>query len=122
MSRESSATFTQRLSLIVAVGIKQTETRASEVKGVVQLRSGRVVVIVTLSVHNASFRREATCSRLIVTLQAIGRITQFIVQVLAKRIINQTHPGIEIVAVTRRFAEVLSEEHGVVTWFFRIKK
>src|SRR5436305_10203268 len=67
-----------------------------------------------LRIHDAKTVAKAVAAWLIQTLKASGRIAQNPIHVALERIVHQAHSGIEVVAVSRRFAEMFAEHHRVV--------
>ncbi|MFM8654687.1 MAG: hypothetical protein ACKODZ_08180, partial [Verrucomicrobiota bacterium] len=59
---------------------------------------------------------EAATARTIESLQGCPWIPKAIVELGAKFVIDQTHAGIPVAAVSGRSTQVFAEDHGIVAW------
>ena len=109
-----AAALAQRLGLVVAIRVNQADAGAREVERVLEFAARGVVVVMALRVHHRLRGIESETARLIESAQPGAGIAEDVVEIVAQDIVHEPHPGVHIVAVVRRFAEVLAEEHRVV--------
>ena len=122
VTRKRAAALAERLRLVVAIGVDQPDTGAREVKRVLQFAARSVVVVVALRVRDAERRRKPVAARLVESLQTGARIAENVVEIVAELVVHKPHSRIEIIAVSRRLAEMFAEHHRVVARLFRVEK
>ena len=115
VTREGTARLPERLGFVVAVGINKPHPLASHVVGVLPLHLGGEIAVVAVGMGHAHALGETACSGRIKALQTGTRIAESAVEFRAKIVVDQTHAGVPVAAVAGRLAQVLTEDHGVVT-------
>ena len=115
VTREGTARLPERLGFVVAVGINKPHPLASHVVGVLPLHLGGEIAVVAVGMGHAHALGETAGSGRIKALQTGTRIAESAVEFRAKIVVDQTHAGVPVAAVAGRLAQMLTEDHGVVT-------
>jgi hypothetical protein len=82
---------------------------------------GGVIAVMAVGVSDSEAGSKAASARRVESLQASRRIAQHTVEFAAKIIIDQTHARVPVPTVSRRLAQVLAKEHGIVAGSFLVK-
>ena len=118
-ARKGPAALPQRLGMMVAVRVQQPQPGAQEIKRMLQLLAGRIVVVVTLRMHHPRLGGKPAVARGIVTCQPVPHAAQPVVQLVAKIVVHQPHARGPIAIIPRRRAQVLAKQHRVVARHLR---
>ena len=121
MAREGTAGFTERAGFVVAVGINEPHALAEHVVRVLHFLERGEVVVMAVGVGHADAGRKAARTGRVEPGQGSARVTEIAVELGAQIIVDQTHAGIDVSAVTGRLAKVLTEDHGIVTAALLVK-
>ena len=114
MARESTTGFAESGGLVITIRVNQSHALAEHVVGMLEFFLRRVVAVVAVGVGYAQAGGKPAGAGRIETGQSCTRVAQRVVELGAKVVVDQAHAGVPITAVSRRLAEVLAENHGVI--------
>ena len=109
-----SSGFAQGFCLVEAVRVDEAHAFSGHVVGVLPLLLGGIFAVVAVGVGHAHALREAARAGVVISLQARARVAEAIVELRAQLVIDQTHAGIPVTAVSGRCTKVFAEDHGIV--------